>query len=421
MRWNNLSVVTFVLIGSSAIGQEWTRFRGPNGTGVSDSKTIPVSWTDEDYNWQSEIPGLGHSSPVVWGQKLFVLSADPEDATRFVLAYDTDTGKKLWQRDYNSDVHHLHTRSSFASSTPAVDDEFVYYAWSTPDATTLKAFTHAGEEIWSKDLGRWVSQHGFGTSPIIYKDMVILHNSQQASQLEADEEPGESFMMAFARDTGEEIWRTPLVSKNVCYSVPFIYEPAGRRPELVCTSTGNGVFSLDPETGKVNWSFDDAFVMRTVGSPILAGGHIFGSTGSGRYSGNYVIAVKPGKSASLGFKLQNSGSFKAPYVPSLIARDNHVYMLYDRGFASCVNAETGDVLWSERTRAAYSGSPVMVDGKIYCVDEDGVVWVIAAEPNEYRLLAKNTLGEASRSTPAVANGRMYLRTESHLFSIGGSK
>jgi len=413
-------LVASLIATTSTFAQEWARFRGPNGTGFSRAQTIPTTWTEKDYNWKVKLSGgSGHSSPVVWGDKVFVLSADPQNATRYMLCYDATNGTQLWQREYKSTSHHLHPRSSFASCTPAVDADHVYVGWSTPQETTLKAFDHKGSEVWSLDLGRWVSQHGFGTSPILFEDLVILHNSQQANQLDPGVKPGGSAMMAFDRRTGKEIWRTPLVSVNVCYSVPFLYEPATGPIELVCTSTGNGVFSLDPKTGKKKWSVEGVFSMRTVGSPIYAGGHIFGNTGSGAYAANYVVAIKPGKQAEVVFKLKNGSKFKAPYVPSLIAKGDSVFMLYDRGFASCVDATSGEIRWSERTGAAFSGSPILVQDRIYCLDEDGVVWVIAADEKELRVLGKNPLGEPSRSVPAVSGGRMFLRTYSHLISVGG--
>jgi len=414
--------VALLIATTSTFAQEWARFRGPNGTGVSQARTIPTTWTEKDFNWKIKLPGgSGHSSPVVWGDKVFVLSAESKTATRYMLCYDANNGKELWQRKYESTSHHLHLRSSFASCTPAVDADHVHVGWSTPKETTLKAFDHEGNEVWSRDLGRWVSQHGFGASPILFEDLVILHNSQQANQLDPGVEPGISAMMAFDRRTGKEVWQTPLVSTNVCYSVPFLYEPADGPIELVCISTGNGVFSLDPRTGKKNWSVEGVFSMRTVGSPIFAGGHIFGSTGSGAYGANYVAAIKPGKHAKVAFRLKNSSKFKAPYVPSMIAHGNNVFMLYDRGFASCVDATSGEVRWSSRTGAAFSGSPILVQDRIYCMDEDGVVWVIAADAEEFRVLAKNPLGESGRSVPAVSGGRMFLRTNSHLISVGGKR
>ena len=405
---------------SATSAQDWARFRGPNGTGFSNATTVPVKWTEADYNWKAELPGGGHSSPCVWGDKVFVLSADSETATRYMLCYNTESGEQVWKREYRSEHHHLHTRSSYASSSPAADADQVYIGWSTPKETTLKAFKHNGEEAWSLNLGPWQSQHGFGASPILYKDLVILHNSQQANQLKEGEKPGDSFMMAFDRQTGKQRWRTSLVSMNVCYSVPFIHKNDKGQDELICISTGNGVFSIDPDTGEKNWAVEGVFSMRTVGSPIAAGGLIFGGTGSGRYSGNYIAAVNPGKPA-LVYEIKNSGAFKAPYVPSLLAKGDNVFCLYDRGFAACVDAPSGKVLWSERTGAAFSGSPILVRDRIYCIDEEGVVWVIAADEKEYRLLAKNPLGEASRSTPAVSGGKLFLRTDSHLICVGGKE
>lgn len=404
------------LLFSTAAGQEWARFRGPNGTGVSNAKTIPVRWSESDYNWKIKLPGIGHSSPTLWGKRLFILSADPDKATRYVLCYDANSGKQLWRRDYPSEPHHLHIRSSFASCTPAVDDERVYIAWSTPAETTFKAFTHDGDEEWSLDLGTWTSQHGFGTSPVLYKDLVILSNSQQARQLKPGQKPGKSFVMAFDKRTGEERWRTSRVSANVCYSVPFIRKSQDGTDELICINTGNGMFSLDPNTGKENWSID-AFKMRTVGSPIAAGGLIFGSTGSGG-GGNYVVAVRPGKNPEIVYEIKQA----APYVPCMLAKGETVFLWYDKGVATCINARTGQPYWGpKRIGGGFSGSPVLVDDKIYCIDEDGVVVVLAADTSEFRVLAKNPLGEASRSTPAVAGGRMYLRTYSHLISIGGAR
>lgn len=399
---------------------EWSRFRGPNGTGVGAADSIPVTFTQDDLNFRTKLPGgSGCGSPVAWGEKVFVLSADPDTATRYMNCIHAINGEILWTKEYESEVHHLHTRSSFASCTPAADEERVYVAWSTPKETLFKAFTHGGDEVWSLDLGTWQSQHGFGTSPIVYQDTVILHNSQQANQLKEGEKPGVSRMMAFDRKTGEQLWSKELVSKNVCYSVPFIHQAADGSDELVCCCTGNGMFALDPKTGAQKWAIDDGlFSMRTVGSPIAAGGHIFGSTGSGRYSGNYIVAVKPGPNPELAFKIANSSNFKAPYVPCLIADGDLVFCMYDRGFASCIDARTGEIYWTERTKAALSGSPVRVGDRIYCVDEDGTVWVYAAS-KEFKLLGKSELGEESRSTPAVANGRMYIRTYSHLVCIGG--
>ena len=409
--------LTFVLIlvsNSRSDAQEWTRFHGPNGTGVSEATSIPAVWSKSDYNWKVKLPGIGHSSPVLWGNKIFLLSADPQDATRYVLCLDAADGRQLWKRAFKSSPHNLHPRSSYASSTPTVDADHVYVAWAAPKQMTLKAFTHEGDEVWSLDLGRWVGQWGFGTSPMLYQDLVILSASKQAQGIPQGQVPGKSSIMAFDRKTGKQRWRTPRKSTRVCYSVPCVYRPPRGAPELICCSTGNGIFSLDPKTGNENWAID-VFKMRTISSPIMAGGLIFGSTGSGK-GGNYVVAIRPGKSAQIAYKFE--GSQKAPYVPTLVARGDLLFLWSEKGIVSCLDAPTGKQHWQQRIGGNYNGSPIRVGNKIYCIDEGGLVMVIAAE-RKYRLLGKNALGEASRSTPAVSGGRLYLRTYAHLFSVGG--
>jgi outer membrane protein assembly factor BamB len=393
--------------------QEWTRFRGPNGAGRSEAKSLPAVWTAADYHWKVELPGRGHSSPVLWGDRLFVLNADPENATRFVLCYSATGGQLLWRRDYASEPHHLHDRNTYASSTPAVDAQRVYVAWSTPKKITFLALDHQGQEVWNLDLGPWTSQHGFGTSPMLFEDLVILSNNQQAEELDAGQTPGESYLIAVEARTGKERWRTPRVSIRVCYSTPCIYQGPDGLPELVCTSTAEGVYSLDPRTGREKWRRADAFAMRVVSSPLVAEGLIFGSTGSGG-GGNTLVAVRPYPRPEIVYTVKKT----APYVPCAVAQDGLLFLFYDRGIASCLDLATGAVHWQERLGDGFSGSPVIADGKVYCIADNGTVYVLAAAA-QYQLLGQNPLGEPTRSTPAIAGGRLYFRTLSHLFSVGG--
>jgi outer membrane protein assembly factor BamB len=405
-----------LLVGPFAAAQEWTRFRGPNGTGESESKSIPAKWDDKDIQWKVQVPGIGHSSPVIWGDKVFLLSANKDDATRYCLCYSAKDGKQLWQIAFKSTPHQLHKFSSFGSSTPAVDAERVYFGWSTPEETTLLALDHDGKQVWKKNLGRWVSQHGFGTSPIVYQDLVILNNAQDDEKPVTGEAPGSSFMMAFDVKTGAERWRTPLIAKVCSYSVPMVRDLPGGNAEIVCTNSGNGIFAIDPATGEMTWSVPDCLPLRTVSSPVAAGGLIFGSCGSGQMSANVVAAIRPGEKAELAYELKNGNTMKAPYVPSMVKRDDMLFLFHDQGFASCIDAATGKIHWFERTQAPMMGSPIRIADKIYCIAEDGVCWVFAAE-KQYKVLAQNPLGEGSRSTPAVANGKLFLRTYSHLICI----
>jgi outer membrane protein assembly factor BamB len=347
----------------------------------------------------------------VWGEKLFLLSADPESATRYVICVDTASGKINWRRDFPAAKHPLNALNSYATSTPAVDEKHAYVAWADGDQLSLRALDHDGHDIWQRDLGKYVCEHGFGNSPIVHEDLVILVNSQQAEELEPNQEPGTSSVMAFDRQTGALRWQTPRTVARVCYSTPCIYQPPGGDAQLICYDKGHGFFSLDPRTGTENWSLA-VFTMRTVASPIIVGDLVLGTCGSGG-GGHYLVAVRMSDPPQEVYRVTRL----APYITTSIARDDLVFMYIDRGFVSCMQAADGKIVWSKRVANGFSGSPVLVDGKLYAIDNSGDVLVLAAE-REFKELGRMPLGELSRATPAVSGGRMFLRTESQLFCIG---
>jgi outer membrane protein assembly factor BamB len=400
--------------------QEWTRFRGPNGTGYSDAANIPATWTEKDYNWQTKLPGYGHSSPVLWGETIFLISATEDGSQRIVMGINAVSGKILWERRYNSTTHKKHLKNSYASSTPAVDEKHVYVCWSAPKEFDLIALDHYGNEVWKTDLGPFVSQHSCGTSPIVYEDMVILCNEQDEAMKDNDG-AGKSSLVAVDRRTGKIRWQTERTTAVVTYSTPYVYQPEKGPTELIFNSQGHGMTSIDPMTGKTNWEID-ILNKRSVSSPILAGGLLYASCGSGG-GGNYVVAVKPGsavtgKQAEIAYKVNQS----APYVPTPIAKGDLVFLWGDGGVVACIKASTGDLLWRNRVEGGgnFSGSPVCVQDKLYCIAENGDVIVLAAA-EEFKQLGRVSLGEQSHSTPAIADGYMYLRTVSHLYSLGGKK
>jgi outer membrane protein assembly factor BamB len=223
-------------------------------------------------------------------------------------------------------------------------------------------------------------------------------------------------MMAFDRRTGDLRWKTPRRSGAVCYSVPYIYRGSDGKDQLICTNTGDGFYSLDPHTGEENWRIADAFTMRTVSSPTMVDGVIFGSTGKGGFASNYVVAIRPEPKPQIAYEVDRS----APYVPCIVGRGNLAFLWFDEGIASCIEAATGEVHWQKRIGGGFSASPVRVRDRIFGVNNEGEVIVLAAEKT-FQVLAKNPLGEPSRATPAVAGGRMYFRTYSHLISIGGKE
>ena len=419
---SSLSLAGLLIVSChAASAQEWTRFRGPNGSGESEATTIPAQWTEKDINWKTSLPGIGHSSPVVWGDKIFLLSAEPDKgarpAMRYVLCVNANDGQIIWKREFQGVPHKLHNLSSYASCTPAVDEKRIYFAWSDPEHTLLMAVDHSGNDLWTQDFGPWMSMHGLGTSPMLIDDLVVITGSQEPSSKGPDSpRPKDSYVVAVDKENGQIRWKTPRKIDTASFSVPCIYKNADGKSELICCSTAEGIFSLDPKTGKENWS-EQVFKLRTVSSPILAGGLVIGTTGQGGGGGNAVVALRPGPKPEIVYEI---AKVKAPYIPTPVAKGNLLFLWSDSGFVTCVKADTGDELWSERVGSKCYGSPVRVGDKLFCVEDDGKVYCLSAS-EKFQRLGMYDLKEDSRTVPAIAGGKMYVRTLSNLYSIGGKK
>ena len=272
-RW---SFVTCCLLGSALVSgaeaQEWTRFRGPNGSGVSTAATVPVRWTAQDCNWKIELPGVGHSSPVLWGERLFVTSADEKTGKRFLLCLRVRDGERLWSREFAGERVGKHADNSFATATPAVDSQHVYVCWGNAREYLVAALDHDGKEVWRADLGQFRSGHGFGPSPIVHGDVLVVPCDQD----------GPSALFGLERTTGKVLWKVPRRSKAT-YTTPCVYQPKGRPDELIVTSYEHGISSIDPKTGRVKWnsrSSTSGILKRPSARPwspaILFSGHVAG-------------------------------------------------------------------------------------------------------------------------------------------------
>lgn len=387
-----------VLSSARAGDENWARYRGENGTGISAQKGIPTTWSPGDFAWNIEIPGVGHSSPVIWGDNLFVTSAVDEGAARILFCLDAETGDEKWSRTIGMNKSHKHNKSSWASGTPLTDGEMVYVAFADKESYLLAAYSIDGELLWRRNLGTFESQHGQGVSPILYEDMVIIPNDQM----------GPSSIVAVDRLTGQTRWSVLRSVRKTSYSTPMIVQLPGEDPQLICLSGAMGVTSLDPHTGRHNWITGE-FPLRTVASPVFGGGVIIASCGGGGI-GKLMIAVNPSlKLPANQSRIVWERDRVLPYVPTPVVYEGHLYLWNDNGVVSCADLKTGEYIWTKRVSGNYSGSPICIDGKLYCMDEAGEVVVVAASP-EYKLYGRTPLGDPSHSTPAVAQGRLYLRT-----------
>ncbi|HEV3117681.1 MAG TPA: PQQ-binding-like beta-propeller repeat protein [Gemmataceae bacterium] len=408
-----LALYGSLICACSCLAEPWPRFRGPNGTGISPDKGVPVHWTEKDgVLWQAPIPGVGNSSPIVWGQHIFLESASPNGKTRLLVCLNAADGKQAWSRSFPGARAHTHERNTLASSTPATDGERVYTVFWDGNIVFLCAYDFKGNLVWKVDLGGFVSQHGVGASPIVYQGKVYLMNDQD----------GAAEMLAYEAKTGKQVWRVARKAFRACYSTPFLLEKAGEEAELIVTSTA-GITSYRPDTGAENWGYDwtfDGMPLRTVASSISTQGLIFANSGDGS-GARHTIGVKLGDGSqgarpSLVWE-EKTKTF--PYVPTMLAYGDHLYYVKDDGFASCRVAATGEVVWKERLGSPVSASPILVDGKIYIVSETGTVYVVAAAP-AFKLLAKNKVGDEERifASPAVADNRLYIRGDNTLYCIG---
>jgi outer membrane protein assembly factor BamB len=403
----------------TANAQEWTRFRGPNGTGVSPSKSIPTQLSEKNLQWKVQLPGTGHSSAVVWGEKVFLTTTSDKGGGISALCLNAKDGKMAWKHDFKLSPFPHHKFNSFAASTPAVDAERVYVVWNEPEHFWLAALDHKGKVIWQRDFGPFVSQHGCGVSPIVYGGMVILGNEQD-SQKSVKESPrdGVSSIIAVDALTGSDRWQLPRRSVVVAYSTPCIYEPKGGQPALIFNSQAHGIYAVAPDSGKVLWEFDQAFDKRSVSSPIIAGNVIFGSCGSGG-GGNYITAVKVGegkaaKPVELAYQMKRS----APYVPTGVSVGDLVWLISDAGVLSCLHAPTGEVRYQERVGGDFFGSMIWAGGRLFAVSTKGEL-VVAEASEKFNVLHRFDLKETCHSTPSIAGDRLYVRTEGHLWSFGG--
>lgn len=392
----------------SASGQEWTRFRGPNGSGWGVAPQFPAELSEKSFLWKIALPGSGHSSPVVWGDRVFVTVNPPNTTTRVIVCVNAADGKTLWQKEYATGGYHLHADNNYAAATPAVDAAHVYFHWASPTDSGLVALDQKdGREVWKVALGPFISDHGPGTSPIVFEDMVLLN---------FDQDRPTSALLAMEAKTGRERWRWVHEGTKHSASTPCIFTPKSGAPQVITESFSTGLVANDAHTGALLWQLPKLMPKRCVASPFVTpGGLIVAQCGEGRAE-SFVEVVRPaadGKTAEPAYQVLRVGG----YVPTGLAVGDLLFLWKENGLVTCLRAATGEQLWSERVEGPFYGSPVCVNGRLYNMTMRGDLVILAAS-EKFQPPQRLALGEGSNATPAISGGRMYLRTFTHLISVG---
>lgn len=401
-------LVTFASCVEAGDQEQWSRFRGPNGCGVTSENGVPSEWSEADYAWVADLPGVGNSSPVCWGDRVFVTAADEKNEVRSLLCIDLATGKERWRADTGFKSYKKHKNNSFASATPAVDADRVYQLWHSKTATSLVAYDHEGGERWRTELGPYLHGQGGATSPIVAGDYVVV----------AHDHKSESYLIAVDRENGKQHWKIPREGKRACYSTPCVRDASGKA-ELVFVHCYEGVIGVDLETGQQNWKVDPfgRESQRALASPVVSGDLVI--AGSGAIAGDrQVVAIQVAESDASQASEVYRVIRQAPHVPTPLILNDRMYLWNDGGICTCCDLFTGEVVWQKRVGGTYFSSPIAIGDRIFSIDTAGEVVVLAAG-DSFRVIARNSMGQGSRATLAVAGKTLLVRTDGKLFAICG--
>jgi outer membrane protein assembly factor BamB len=396
-----------LLLTASLHAGDWPQLRGPNGAAASTDGELPIRWSDSNILWKAPLPGLGVSSAVVSGDGLYLTYANADGTKRSLARHDPKTGKEVWKQTLSFATHKKHKKNSYATATPATDGERVVALFGDTDKFVAACYAADGKPLWQKDVGGFQGEHGAGGSPIIEAGKVYF----------AKEQDGGSSLFCFDLKTGDKIWQTDYTVERATYSTPIVYRSPDGRSCLVCSHSYSGLAGYDLATGKRLWKCD-GFEKRTVGMPVQAGSIVAATAGEGS-NGRTFLAVDlssfPTDAAALPPAYTVTRGI--PYCPTPIAVNDRFYFVTDVGVAGCLDARTGKSLWSQRLGKPHSASPVFANGALFFVSEGGDVAAVMPG-DKLEKLATFHLDDYFLATPAVANGRMYLRGEKHLWCIG---
>lgn len=424
MRKGLRFLLLMVFAGSTLHAENWPGWRGPRGDGTSRETQPPTTWngkTGENIHWKVKIPGEGHSSPVVWENKIFLATCLPESEERVLLCLDRKTGETIWRKTViKSKLETKHSLNSHASSTPATDGKIVVVAFLKIDGRTIPApnvgapreitpgdiivasYDLDGHKKWEANVGQFISAHGFSSNPVLFEDLVIINGDHD----------GESYLFALDRETGEIRWKDKRDNGIRSYATPIIRDLDGRLQMVLCGS--ESVISYDPRTGKRHWTMEGP-TEQFVASMVDDGERFFVTGG---FPDHHILAINPDGSGDvtkthIAWRAERG----AAYVPSPVVSGKSLVVVADNGIASCFDSATGERHWMARVGPRFNSSLVAADGLVYLVSDRGVTTVIKPGP-KLEKVAENELGEFVSTSPAISQGQIFLRGQDHLFCIG---
>jgi len=390
---------------------DWPWWRGPTRDGVASAEQQPLlRWSEkENVLWKAQVPGRGHASPTLCGERIFLATADETQEVQSVLCYDRKTGRELWKVDVHTGGmdHHGHKKSSQASATVACDGERVFANFLHDGGVYTTALGLDGRQVWQTRVSDFVTHQGFGSSPAIYQSLVLVATDNKAGGVVA----------ALDRRTGEFVWKQDR-PKQPNYTSPIVLSVAGR--EQLLLSGCDHMSSFDPLTGKLLWEVEGS-TTECVGSIVTDGQLVFASGG---YPKKLTVAVRGDGTGKTVW--ENSTQ---TYVPSMMVRDGYLYTITDAGIAYCWNASSGEEMWKTRLGGTFNTSPVLVGELLFATDQEGKTTIFKASPGGFQLVAENQLGEDVYATPVICGGQIFLRVahgtgearQEWLYAIGAKK
>lgn len=384
----------------------WPNWRGPSHQGYVRGTGYPDTWSDtKNVLWRVPVPGTGNSSPIVWGDRIFMATSYDGGARKAIVAFSRADGKKVWETFApDAPAERPHAKNGHASGTPATDGKRIYAYLGNHG---LIALDMKGKQVWHQSLGSFTASHGTAGSPLLYKDRVIMYQDHRA--------PEGSFIAAFNAATGKPMWRTPR-KENTGWGTPIAIR-AGDRDEIVVSSQYR-VYGYDPDTGKELWSAGGT-TFEVIPTPTVGDGLVFASAGRA----GPTLAIRPGGTGDVtATHVAWKAAKGSPFIPSTLLHDGVLYMVNDMAsIATAYESKSGEVLWQgrlgEAARESFSASPVLVDGKVFFTNDMGDTFVIAAG-REFKLLHTNTLNARTLASPALVDGKWYFRTDAELVAIG---